>query len=370
MKVQFYVNGSKASAAGERAQIFAQAVRGASKEANASVQIFHRPDQKWKGLARFVWAGLRTKPDVVYVVDTAYAGVFAAVFLKALLRCAVIVDTGDCTFDLAQSTGKYTPLQLALIRRTEETALRGADAVVVRGSYHRDLLLRKGVKRVEFIPDGVDSSLFSHCESADPSGANGGGRTRAAYVIGMIGTMSWSSRHQMCYGWDVVEALSYLRDSPVEAMLVGDGDGRKFLEERAKQLDVSDRVTFTGLIPKNDIFSYLKKMDICVSTQSNDVVGWVRTTGKLPLYLAASRFVIATDVGEAHRVLPGVGSLLPYKAVHDLEYPFRLACEVKRLISSPRLLDTANEGPKVVASHFDYAVLAKRAVSLIQELVA
>jgi hypothetical protein len=45
-------------------------------------------------------------------------------------------------------------------------------------------------------------------------------------------------------------------------------------------------------------------MDICLSTQTNDVVGWVRTTGKLPLYLAAGRYVLASRVGEAARVLP------------------------------------------------------------------
>ena len=38
---------------------------------------------------------------------------------------------------------------------------------------------------------------------------------------------------------------------------------------------------------------HLSIMDVCISTQSNDLVGMVRTTGKLPLYLAYGKYVIA-----------------------------------------------------------------------------
>ena len=61
---------------------------------------------------------------------------------------------------------------------------------------------------------------------------------------------------------------------------------------------------FAGQVPYAELPGWLHRMDICLSTQTNDVVGWVRTTGKLPLYLAAGRFVLASRVGEAARVLP------------------------------------------------------------------
>ena len=54
----------------------------------------------------------------------------------------------------------------------------------------------------------------------------------------------------------------------------------------------------------NRLEENLGALDVVLSTQSNDVVGQVRTTGKLPLYMANGRFILATDVGEASLVLP------------------------------------------------------------------
>ena len=128
-------------------------------------------------------------------------------------------------------------------------------------------------------------------------------------------------------------------------------------------LGVSERVKFVGRIESADLLPYLLAMDVCVSTQSNDTPGWVRTTGKLPLYLAAGRYVVATDVGEAHRVLPGVGCLLPYAGVRDDEHPRRLADHLRRLATNRLLLMRADSGRDVFAREFDYGVLAKKAWS-------
>jgi glycosyltransferase involved in cell wall biosynthesis len=159
----------------------------------------------------------------------------------------------------------------------------------------------------------------------------------------------------------VVEAMAHLCDVDVGALLVGDGDGRIRLEERARALGVSHRIRFVGRVEAVELLPYLLAMDVCVSTQSNDTPGWVRTTGKLPLYLAAGRYVVATDVGEAHRVLPGVGCLLPYRGVRDDEHPRRLAGHLRVLATERSQLQSADAGPEVWAREFDYDMLARRA---------
>ena len=68
-------------------------------------------------------------------------------------------------------------------------------------------------------------------------------------------------------------------------------------------------------------------IDVCLSTQTNDVIGNVRTTGKLPLYLAAGRFVLASRVGEAARVLPPRCWSIPRRL--DPDYPAKLAERVE-----------------------------------------
>ncbi|MGL6341676.1 MAG: glycosyltransferase, partial [Waterburya sp.] len=86
----------------------------------------------------------------------------------------------------------------------------------------------------------------------------------------------------------------------------------------------------------------------------------VRTTGKLPLYLAYGKYVIATDVGEAKKVLPGVGCLLPYIGVRDNEHPTRLARQIKKLFDQPQLLEISEKSKQIAKDNFDYQMLTRR----------
>jgi glycosyltransferase involved in cell wall biosynthesis len=236
----------------------------------------------------------------------------------------------------------------------------------VRGSYHKSWLEKQGVSDVVFVPDGVDMDSAKPIDSISLKTELGLDNN---LVVGLVGTMSWSERHQMCYGWDIIEALALLKDLSVKALLVGDGDGRIILENRARALGVANRVVFTGRIPYYELSQYLSAMDVCVSTQSNDLVGMVRTTGKLPLYLAYGKYIIATDVGEASRVLPEVGCLLTYEGVRDDTYPARLVTQLRKLVAEPRLLDVTERARQVASDNFDYAILAQRVEKVCRDLV-
>jgi glycosyltransferase involved in cell wall biosynthesis len=357
----FFVNGSEASAAGVRAKMFAERL-----PSEWDIRLNFRPSPKWKGILPFIQSALRLRPDVIYVMDTAYTGVLAGCIAKRLIACKLVTDTGDVAFELAKSSGIYSAKQLALINWIEQMALKNSDCFVVRGSYHKTLLESQGVRKVVFIPDGVDTDA---AKPVDVTALRRELGLENSLVVGLVGTMTWSETHQMCYGWDVIETLALLKDAPVKALLVGDGDGRAILEIHAQQLGVANRVVFTNQIPYNDLPRYLSAMDVCVSTQSNDLVGMVRTTGKLPLYLAYGKYVVATDVGEANRVLPTIGCLLPYKGVRDNTHPARLATQLRKLLAQPKLLHIAEEARQVARDNFDYTMLAQRVEKVCRELV-
>jgi len=361
LKLMFFVNGSEASAAGVRAKMFAQSLPSAW-----DIRFKYRPIPKWQGILPFIQSALRFRPDIIYVMDTAYTGVLTGCISKRLVGCKLVTDTGDVAFELAKSRGMSSNKQLALINWIEQMAINNSDCLVVRGSYHKSLLESTGVSNVVFIPDGVDTYAV---KSADATILKTELNLEKSLIVGLVGKMSWSERHQMCYGWDVIEALGLLKDVPVKALLVGDGNGRSILESRAKQLGVASRVVFAGQIPYDDLPCYLSAMDVCVSTQSNDLVGMVRTTGKLPLYLAYGKYVVATNVGEASRVLPGVGCLLPYNGVRDDTYPPRLAEQLRKLLAEPKLLSISEKARQVARDNFDYKMLAKRVENVCRELV-
>jgi glycosyltransferase involved in cell wall biosynthesis len=361
LKLMFFINASEGSAAGVRARMFAERFPPIWE-----VRFNYRPAKKWKGILPFIQSAQRFRPDIIYVMDTAYTGVLAGYIAKQLWRCKLIVDTGDVAYELAKSTGNYSKSQMALIDWIEKLAIKNADRIIVRGSYHKTLLESQGAKAVTFVPDGVDTLAITSRENLSLRRELG---LEHDLVIGMIGTMIWSERHQMGYGWDVIEALGFLKDLPsIKALLIGDGDGRQILETRAKELGVSDRVIFAGQLPYDKMLNYLTVMDVCVSTQSNDVVGMVRTTGKLPLYLAYGKYVIASNVGEAMRVLPNIGCLLPYEGVRDNSHPARLAEHIRLLVSEPDRLKVATAAAQVAKDNFDYDLLAQRVGEICLEL--
>jgi glycosyltransferase involved in cell wall biosynthesis len=361
MKLIFFVNGLEVSSAAVRVKMFAERL---PKE--WEIRFNYRPASKWKGIFPFIQSALNFRPDIVYVMDTAYTGVLAGQIVKQLLGCKLISDTGDVAYELAKSTANYSKRQLALINWIEQISINSSDLLIVRGSYHKTLLESQGAQNVVFIPDGVDTIAIGSVDRTSLIAEFG---LEHNFVVGMVGTMIWSQRHRMCYGWDVIEAVALLNDLPVKALLIGDGDGRRILEDRAKELGISDRVIFTGQLPYEEMLRYLSIMDVCVSTQSNDLVGMVRTTGKLPLYLAYGKYVIATDVGEAKRVLPGVGCLLPYEGVRDDRYPARLAEHIRLLIAEPNRTKVSEAAFKVAQDNFDYNLLAQRVAKTCLDLV-
>lgn len=360
LKLMFFVNGSEQSAAGVRAQMFANRL-----PPEWRIALNYRPVPKWKGIVHFLLAAFIFRPHIIYVMDTAYTGVVAGCIAKSLIGCSLITDTGDVTYALAKSEGIYSSTQLALIQWIEQIAIKESDCLIVRGSYHKSWLETQGIHNAMFVPDGVDISANQPVDSTllkTDLGLNNG------LVVGLLGTMIWSKRHQMCYGWDIIEAMALLKDQPIKALLVGDGDGRTFLEKRAQQLGISHKVIFTGHICYEKLPQYLSAMDVCISTQSNDLVGMVRTTGKLPLYLAYGKYVIATNVGEAKNVLPGVGCLLPYEGVRDDNHPIRLAQTLRELLDRPKYLEIQEEAKRIARDNFDYKILSKRIEVLCLQL--
>ncbi|MBD2028350.1 glycosyltransferase [Leptolyngbya sp. FACHB-711] len=361
-KLMFFINGTETSAAGVRARMFAQQL-----SPQWDMQFNYRPRRKWQGIIPFIQSALHFKPDIIYVMDTAYTGVLAGCLSQQLIGCKLITDTGDVAYELAKSTGTYSKSQLVLIRWIEQMAIANSDCLIVRGSYHKQLLREQGVQNVEFVPDGVNTQAISDIDPITAKAKLGLGNH---LVVGLIGSMQWSERHRMCYGWDIIEALKFLKGLPVKALLVGDGSGRPILEHLAERFEVRDQVVFSGQVPYEELPHYLAAMDVCVSTQSNDRVGIVRTTGKLPLYLAYGKYVIATDVGEASRVLPEVGCLLPYTGVRDDEHPARLAAQLQKVIAAPYLLEISEKAKQVAKKHFDYAMLATRIEKICLDLVS
>jgi len=243
-----------------------------------------------------------------------------AAVMGRLMGKRVIVDTGDAAFALARSVGGRSFWGLALVGIGEQLALRSAHQIVVRGRAHAHLVHRPATHIPDLPPIGAGPTLATALRAE--LGLEG------TFVVGLVGSLNFAPRLGTSYGWDLIEALPDTA-SEVVAMIVGDGTGLEPLCERARELGVIERCRFVGRVPFDRVAEYVSMMDVAISTQTNNVVGRVRTTGKLPLYLACGCPVLASHVGEAAILLAPLGWTLPYDGVVDRNYPARLAAAIE-----------------------------------------
>lgn len=305
------------------------------------------------------------RPDLVYMLNTAAPGAVLAPWWRMSAGIPYVLDTGDAVFEMARTSGVGGGWKLPLLWAFERLAHRYASAIVVRGTRHRELLLSQGRRRVEVIRDGYaeqqDVSPESVAELRRSLGLEG------RFIFGVMGSTVLSPRLGICYGWDLLEALTKLGDLPVTGLVIGDGPGLPWLKDRAKQLGVESRVRFAGRIPYADVPRYLRLMDVALSTQTNNLPGQVRTTGKIPEYMAAGRFILASRVGDAALLLPGP-MLVDYEGEVDRGYPGKLAARVREVFASPELRALGETLPAKARELCNYETLSEQWSGLVASL--
>jgi glycosyltransferase involved in cell wall biosynthesis len=353
--IAFLVNGAAGSAMADRAQAFASRL-----PQQWQPVVFCRTGSRARSAAHFAEALRRTRPDLVYVLDMGLAGVVAAAGHRVLGGARFIVDTGDVVTALARKDARRGAMALVATAAVERLGTALAAHVVVRGTAHHEMLREQGYAST-VIPDGVDLSVFQPGDGTRARQRLGFGED---VVVTVLGSSVWNPRLRMAYGWDLVEALGLLKELPLRGLVIGDGSGIPEIARRARELGVEDRLVFVGRQPLASLPPLLCASDVCLSTQTNDVVGQVRTTGKLPLYLACGRYVLASAVGEAARVLPP-DMLIEYRGGgRDDSYPERLAARLRKLTNDRRRLAVADQAASIAREHFDYDRLAARVHSL------
>lgn len=292
------------------------------------------------------------KNSLIYLIDIGNKKFWFSLLCKIFLKNNIIFDTGDDYYLLNKEKGKKG-LKLLKLYCIQNLLLKFSDIIITRGYYHKKYLEKKGFKNVYQIPDCVD---LNHSKLRNTTRLRNKYRLKNFLIVGLIGTLNWNQKYNICYGYNLIESLNILKKLKIKAIIIGDGAGLKYLKQKSKEYGIENKIIFTGKIPYLMVPDYLSLINIGVSTQSNNSVGWFRTTGKLPEYLALNKYIIATNIGEAKRVLKNVGSLLPYKGIKDEKYPLRLANEIKKIYYNREKLKKAQSGRKIAKIFFNYEI--------------
>ena len=195
--------------------------------------------------------------------------------------------------------------------------------------------------KCEVIPNGVDTELFrNYGDTKEELGLEG-------FIVGYVGVLrEWV---------DLEPVFRALRDLNKEIKMVVVGKEGQFKEnvELAKNCGVSDRVTFTGMVPYSQVPKYISAMDICLIPFKRGAISENALPLKLFEYMACEKPVLSTD-------LPGVravaGDKVMYVANHR-EYKEK----IEFLFNDKELRgEMGKSGREFVVENYDWERIVKK----------
>ncbi|WP_036171741.1 TIGR04063 family PEP-CTERM/XrtA system glycosyltransferase [Massilia sp. 9096] len=236
------------------------------------------------------------KPDVLHAHSPSLNAI-AALRAGKKFGIPVVYEVRAFWEDAAvdHGTSSENGLRYKLTRALETYALKRADAVTTICEGLRKDIVARGIPadKVTVIPNAVDIDKFSLGGSADLQLKDKLGLA-GSRLIGFIGSF---------YAYEGLDVL--LRAVPklaarmpdLRVLLVGGGPQDAQLRQLAKDLNIEDKVVFTGRVPHDQVNKYYDMLDVLVyprlSMRLTDLV-----TPLKPLEaMAQGRLLAASDVG-------------------------------------------------------------------------
>jgi glycosyltransferase involved in cell wall biosynthesis len=323
---------------------------------------------------REIWnACSNGKCEWIYCIDMGFpTSLLAAVRKRLSPQLKLVYEIGDPSRPLLTNQSRSV-FEVGIAHQVDRRLPAIADQLVFRGTYLADyfekISARKRLPPWQWLPDGVDCDVFRP-RRHDPAIAElrRANHLEDRLVVGLVGNIHHNPKHNLFYGWELAEALALVpSEMKITGVVVGDGPGRHVLEAAHDRLQLGDRLRLIGRVPHDQVSLWMNVFDVGLSTQTDDPVGWGRTTAKLPEYLACGTSVLCSDVGEAHRLLEESGQTLPYHGFRDDEYPVRLA---KRLMemAGQDLHNLRQQNRELALKFFDYKILRTKIEELLDNL--
>ena len=205
--------------------------------------------------------------------------------------------------------------------------------------------------KCELIPNGVDTNLFrNYGDTKEELGLEG-------FIIGYVGVLrEWVDLEQ------VFMALRDL-DEGINMVVVGKEGQFKENVDLAKRYGVSDRVTFTGMVPYSQVPKYISAMDVCVIPFRSNAISANALPLKLFEYMACEKPVISSKISGIKRVAE---DKVMYASTRD-EYRE----EILKLYRDEDLRSKmGEEGRRLVEENYDWEKIVGQMEKILVETTA
>jgi len=225
---------------------------------------------------KLIRAILKDRPDFIYERYNLHQP--AGVIVARLFKIPLLLEVNA---PLVDEREKYSGLALIkLARAIENFTWCKADIVLPVSAVLGKIIENTGVnvEKIQVIHNGINENLlnreFAIKESFDSD----------RIIIGFVGFINPWHRLDLA-----IEAIASHKEKNVHLVCVGDGDIKPELEQQAKKLGIAEKVTFTGLQTRSDVFKTIQTFDIALQPS----VTAYASPLKLFEYLAASCLIIA-----------------------------------------------------------------------------
>ena len=206
------------------------------------------------------------KIDALHVHDLPYA--LATTLAGKALGLPVVFDMHEHYVVMLQSSfesrryRKFKPfafILLGLLRREEKAACRRARKVIVVAQEHIARIAQLGVAQADIV-EVTNTEDVDHFRGL-PIDESLMETWRDDFVILYVGGFSPLRGLETA----IAAMPAILAGLPnARLLLVGDGQNRDELEELVKDLNLAERVTFTGFVPFARLPTYIRLSDVCL----------------------------------------------------------------------------------------------------------
>ncbi len=229
------------------------------------------------------------------------------------------------------------------------------DRIVAISEGVQKVLMENGVSKesINIIYSCIDSNKFDTL-NRDPTIRAKWNIPRDSILVGMIAAFD----HYKDYPTFLKAASLALRErKDLFFLAVGEGELKEPIQELAQELNISDRVIFTGF--QQDVEKILKTLDIFVLASKKEGLG----TSILEAMAAGVPVIGTASGGIPELIKDGENGLLVPPS-----NPEKLKDAILKLANSPELRFRMAERGKSEAQKFDKEIMISKYIELIQEL--
>lgn len=248
---------------------------------------------------RLVGAIKEFQPDGIYERYNLY--LLAGIWVKRKSGLPLILEVNaPMVVERRQYGGLSWP---RLAEWAELYVWKNADLLLPVTQVLADYMVSRGIKseRIHVIPNAINPQHYENLPTVSDAKATLGltGRT----VIGFTGFVREWDRLDRIVKWMACQGAEY----NLHLLVIGDGPARAEVQKCADSLGISDRLTFTGVVKREQVPALSMAFDIALQT------ALVPYASPLCLfeYLALAKAIVAPDQPNHREILhDGVNSLL------------------------------------------------------------